>query len=90
MCCLGFYALQCGVDQNDILDISTPDSLPKISLLRQSDGSWLLRHDVSVPMPSLDCNELMLINDNEDLPDSDREKQIATIFAAHDVEVKFV
>jgi hypothetical protein len=93
-CCLGFYALQCGADPNDIRGVATPTwiNAPSRTALRESHGSWLF-DDVAtnmLPNTSKSCELLMIINDDENLEDSEREQKIAAIFAEYEVEVKFV
>lgn len=89
MCCLGFYLKACGLEDADILQTAAPHNL---GVLNKSPD-WLLKpakSSMSYPQPSTDCGKLMEINDQSDIADDAKEKEIKAVFAKHDVEVEFI
>lgn len=82
MCCLGFYALACGLDQIDICQTREPANIVGL-LVGKAD--WLLKLDGGKIENSDSAKELMRIND----ADGD-EKLIAQRFAENGVEVEFI
>lgn len=85
MCCLGFYSLACGLQQNDITELECPGSAtdPKIN---KKWPKWLTKLENS---QTKECIDLMEHNDNENISDKERENKIKTIFARHGVKVEF-
>ena len=95
MCCLGFFARECGLSQRAIRDIGSPSSVsfylslkkkPKkifYRLLKDSSGYHTLVNNNL-------CRRLMKINDNRHTSDEEKEKQIKKNFKKIDVEVKFI
>lgn len=80
-CCLGFYALSCGL---------TEEEIQGENLLT----SWLVcDHDVLFEM--LDDllghqDKIIEVNDNPDLDDTEREMQLKELFARAGIQIKFV
>src|ERR1700722_8114543 len=64
MCCLGFYAEACGVDHKSMRDIPSPEGVAhwKTKLVIKRYGR-----------NNLTCNNMMSVNDDEDINDSERE-----------------
>lgn len=86
MCCLGFYSLALGFDEEDIREYASPDEV---------DGEveypeWMYRDDGHCDMLSRDVVDLMVVNDAKSIWDPDRERSITSIFARNGVEVEFV
>ena len=87
MCCLGFYALALGSDENDIAGIGDPETAPSCSAWPE----WLLQdRGEDGLMHTDDAISLIKINDEQTIGDAHREQRIASIFASHGVEVTFV
>lgn len=85
-CCLGFYLNQCGgISKKDLVGTESPVEFNNV--LNETER-WLLRNE-NMLYNSVDCYDLMKINDNADLIPELREKEIADIFAKHGVEVEF-
>lgn len=96
-CCLGFHALQLGYTEEQIGSLASPPNL--VFRTREdrynADGaphSILVYRDSHVfrsgPTPL--CARLMMVNDEPDRPDAEREAELTTLFAEADIEVEFV
>lgn len=105
MCCLGFFALACGLSKADIDDHGEPQE-------PFEHNRTLIVPDVLKPMVDTETEEdwdedgeptektnysasnlaakLMAANDDNDRPESDREAEIARLFSTAGVEVAFV
>lgn len=80
MCCLGFYALACGLEEVEILNKSYPNADDK------RNPEWLFESYLD-----RNFNEILAqINDSSLTSDAEKEKKITRIFAEHGVEVTFV
>lgn len=93
MCCLGFLALACGLEEDQIVEVGEPHEtrsplLPKWLCSaydeHEDDGELVTKY-----IDSSDAVELMKINDTVG-DDAPREREIASVFAKHGVEVEFV
>jgi hypothetical protein len=90
MCCLGFYALACGLTEDQIRNVPGPlDAFPNGISSDDNDncfintpGEWLLS--------DIDRARLISYNDDSHVSDQEREEKITKIFAKHGVTVKFV
>lgn len=82
MCCLGFYALACGLDQIDICQKREPVN---VCSLLSGKADWLLENGSNGLMNSTYASELMCINDVDG-----NEEKITKIFADNGVEVEFI
>lgn len=93
MCCLGHFAVSCGVPVPQLSNLNTPPQIGKTlwTKLRRG-GAWLFSSGgiASLDYPSQDCTKLMRINDDPKMSDQARERELKKIFAQHGVEVKFV
>jgi hypothetical protein len=93
LCCLGFYALSCGLRKQDIKDASSPSYL-----VNNTYKLWetkLVRDTTINPryLNSVDvfaCENLMRTNDSELLSDKQRETQLTKQFAKLGIKVKFI
>ena len=91
-CCLGFYALSCGLKEKDIIGIDSPSRLRNYLSDRPKDDlqpDWLFVSKNHY-YESKDCCTLMNINDSKSCSDEKREKIISETFAKHGVEVEFI
>jgi hypothetical protein len=103
MCCLGFYALACGLDKKVIRNIQDPlnavritESNPKAmdsqyrNVLRKSEVIWNTK---LVPKNREDnsvlARKLMTVNDEKELSEEKREETLTKLFKKMGVEVKF-
>ncbi len=96
-CCVGIYASARGVDNEVLADNGTCDELSGYGSYEDNtplpeDARWLLKfvEETGGYKDSEDAMKLYKINDDATLTESEREAQIAKIFAAHNVEVEFV
>jgi hypothetical protein len=91
-CCLGFYSLAKGYSETDILRITSPAFLPdkgeKISELVEENPR---KNEICQPIVNNDlCMVLMDVNDDTELTETAREKQIRANFETIGVEVEFI
>lgn len=100
MCCLGYYGKLCGLTTDQIKDIESPQtieptqvddgfSVKAVWVNPKQQGEWLFMDD-NASIPSVDCENLMVNNDDEDITDTVREQLISKTFAKHDIEVQFI
>jgi hypothetical protein len=90
MCCLGIYALACGVPKDEIWGQLAPGEgklNKELWTKARRGGAWLFESGGHVIL-SRDCSDLM--NENDDPCIGGKESKIAKIFAEHGVEVTFV
>jgi hypothetical protein len=99
MCCLGFYGIACKVSEDSLMSCTTPDGLNGegasfwLWTKAKKGGAWLFSRKNYLPnrnVISQACQKLMKANDNIDLPEANREQEIADLFFQHGVEVEFV
>ena len=93
-CCLGFYALQCGLTKEQIYGIGEPGQIPMNE--DDADSYWLKLvkfydddYTSGLANTSL-AAEAMDINDDPNLTEEEREQKLIKIFSKKDIEVKFV
>lgn len=94
MCCLGFYAMSCGLSEIDIRDEST------IGFVINNDLSLLnkVSRDINILIEIYDGDyygtsvaiALVETNDNKKMKDCEREVEITKLFASVGVRVSFV
>jgi len=91
MCCIGFYSLACGMNKNDIIEITAIDEAREKGRIVPEQMEWLAKRTSPTSVISTtDANYLMAINDDPDYTDSYREQRITKEFATHGVEVEFI
>lgn len=83
-CCLGFYALECGLKEENILNAG----IPRDVALEGAKWDTFLLNDIG--LTSHACKELMRLNDNEFITDEIREWELTTVFENCGVAVRFV
>lgn len=90
-CCLGFYALACGLSKSKILEETSPENLERKYYNNKWD-TFLLENNKDNPWgyDSGSCTRLMEINDDNMSSDKDKEKEIKSIFKGKGIKVKFV
>ena len=81
-CCLGFYALSCGLKKSDILKVRTPGEVDL------SDKKWIT-FLLEVGTDSVECDEAMEINDDQNISDKKREKLLKKLFKNQGIKIKF-
>lgn len=84
MCCLGFYAKACGIQDSELFEMDTPACVGAIPLLSESINNG--HEHRNTPLAS----SLMSINDSDSWTDFEREDAIASSFAAVGIKVTFV
>lgn len=82
MCCLGFLALACGAEVDDICSYSSPKDTHNVSW---PDG---LLGDMDCKQNTEVCGTLMNINDR--VSDEEREIRLTEEFKKLDIEVEFI
>ena len=87
LCCLGFESLRQGATRAQILKIAIPSDL-------QLNLGWMttLVSAPWAPMQYLDsplAEQAMNINDNANIDDAERERQLIEVFAEAGVELSF-
>lgn len=95
MCCLGFFALACGMSVDEIQNFGDPSDTVGETLLKWPQ--WLVRElppeddELYASWHNTDeCGNLIEANDSKEIEEPDRERKIAALFADHGVEVEFV
>ena len=84
MCCLGFYGRQvCGLKAKDITNVTNLSLLPKL------EGVPGLEPFVRMEDATTFADDIMVINDDGELPLRDREKQLKAKFAEQGIVIKF-
>lgn len=91
LCCLGFHALACGLRKDEIEDMGTPRSAIVQHKLDIPEGMRFLFGDsIDHPPHSAAARTLMEINDDEQITDDEREKQLTTVFTQYGWAVTFI
>jgi hypothetical protein len=94
MCCLGQFAIFCGLDPERITNVDSPDMVP-VSHDESAAVVWethnraagfLFRDNYDT---SSVCSDLMEANDEISTDDLDREREIIKLFAKGGIEVEF-
>lgn len=92
-CCLGHYAVACGVPIQQIAEVPSfypgpQDGHKAFKGILPDEMQWLLEGERTDN--SQDANTLMADNDSLFIIDKEKEVRIARTFAKHDVKVTFV
>jgi len=95
MCCLGFFGLACGLNPERMTDVGSPIGIPlmlketysKVWSSKVPEAKFLFSAGGGGHSES--ANDLMNVNDNNNLTESDREREITAIFAKNGIEVVF-
>lgn len=96
MCCLGFECKAHGISDREIFRVSNPNVIPTLydNKSMQESLRWLIGERTSdlngFFSCTEDCRQLVKINDDELIAESDREQQIAEVFKRNNIEVQFV
>jgi len=86
MCCLGFYCLAKGIQEDNLYGRAAPQNI--MDVLARSKVKELM--DYSLLMPSAVCNDIMKTNDDEELTDAERIADLKILFAKLGVEMEVV
>lgn len=90
MCCLGIYALSCGLTKDMIRSCRAPTSVSR-SVLFDNGPTPRSLFEEKAPWLFDDSEEVAeLIDINDEGCKSTREANLAAIFARHGVEVEFI
>ncbi len=86
-CCLGFLGLACGLSDEDMDGIGTPQNVkppawPKtlVASVLDEEGEYT---------DSYLCGQIISTNDDEELEDPEREARLRSLFASGGIEVEF-
>ncbi len=95
MCCLGFYCIEAGFTEEDITEKSTPVAIAGFDadMRRLAMIDPLLRNyedEIVEPSDSELCEELTVINDQQESGETEREARISEKFAEMGVTVEFI
>lgn len=102
-CCLGFYALACGVDKKTIRGLGSPSDVVNldvcptavsVDVTRRPNVKWETRlvKRVRSKFGAKDTSitdQLMVINDSKSIDDVKRESKITSLFKKIGIKVKF-
>lgn len=87
-CCLGFLAQASGIEDENMLNITSP-----VQMYIKRKVGWNLFPDFLINaednLNSADCRVLIRINDEPSISDSVREKLLTKEFKKHGIEVSF-
>jgi hypothetical protein len=88
MCCLGFHAIACGLDEADITGLA----FPSVTRIPHTVPSGLLSWLWDADEETYDTPEAVIgrINDETQIPEDEREIRLTAEFAKHGITVKFV
>ena len=92
MCCLGFYSAACGIKKSYLKNEEAPG---EINSDIQNQWQTFLLNDSDIDteeqykIDSWACTQLMKINDDENMSDTEREEKLTKLFANDGIEVKF-
>ncbi len=91
-CCLGFLGNACGYTDQELQGYGLPSDVVNDAGLYNKWGRFLLHgcDENNRRTDSLIVDDLIEINDDTNITESEREADIAEIFAKHGVEVEFV
>ena len=102
LCCLGFYARSCGVEDRLMRNIGDPNNLVEMldgektifdikvnHVNRKANVLWETKL-VHNKKNSDICNKLMTVNDSETFDTFEREKKLTALFKKIGIKVKFV
>jgi hypothetical protein len=104
MCCLGFYALACGLDKKVIRNIPDPSHAVKLtegeavqdinekSVTRKSDVRWstkLINKNDIYHDNTYHCYDLMSVNDDDEITEEVRENELTKLFKKIGIQVTF-
>jgi len=89
MCCLGFGALACGYQEEDIIGAANPNDMVDYRPLGFFQQITEEIHELQEYKPNQKGIDLMATNDAESLSDTEREAKLTELFASIDVEVTF-
>ena len=95
MCCIGIFCKALGLKDESLLGIGFPADLETkeqkglYEKLHGGTGAFLLYEDDGYYRDSDATNSLTEINDDKGITEKEREKEIAALFGANGVEVKF-
>lgn len=96
MCCLGFYALACGLKPDNIVEVSTPSAMHYEGLISHSpveipqEMLWLFNDKPGAGFQCKYERDIVLLNDGTSYTDEQREKLLTKAFAAHNINVTFI
>lgn len=94
-CCLGFFALSCGYSEDDIYELGEPSEIDYLSSEEFMFPDWFgsIKFDRDIECYTMKENnivkELINTNDDENIDNEEREKQIKEKFLQHGVTVTF-
>jgi len=81
-CCLGFWCNACGIKDEKIKDIPDPAKAGNGVF----DIGGLTKYGSNTPV----CEAMMMINDNSEINDTDRERILTTLAQSLDVTMTFI
>lgn len=89
MCCLGFFALSCGVPRFAILDVGEPDQIDEDATTPLFRKLLMFEDDQARERDTPVVSDLITVNDQAGIDLPTREANIKTLFASIGVEVTF-
>lgn len=90
-CCVGFYCEALGIPRRLISEVGTVSQLLESSPEQlETVPDWATISHLALEPFQRDIWELYGVNDDPELRDHERERQITELFAKHDVTVTFI
>ncbi len=87
MCCIGFLARACGVEDQEMLDVPATDGLDNVP----EGMGWMVEYGSEGEcMSSDEANRIYAMNDRDDISDVERKSELKRLLAAHGVDMEFV
>ena len=88
MCCLGFAAISAGISRDMITGRTSPAVVAKF--FSKEFPLKMLVYDTPIPSNNPICKALMCANDNENILDEEREKEIIKLGKEVGIEFEFI
>lgn len=88
-CCVGFFALACGLEQRQIENIVSMAELNKV-IGSVYNGRFVTKTSPTTWTTSFSAAKIYAINDSEILTDQEREATLINYFQELDIKINFI
>jgi len=89
MCCLGFACVAYGISKKEMRGIGMPAQLPSKNCGRNKLPKWMLLTFVEMQASDADAGAAADINDDQFMPQAEKEKQLKALFLKHKIRLVF-
>lgn len=86
MCCLGFDAVSCGIDISVMAEVASPIGLGYF----YPTSAWRIMDDDGYKTNSHVVGNMMEINDEKAMTDTEREASLIPLFASVGIDLSFI